>query len=124
MDLGEFLEVTGWSKSKLADYLGLSRQAVGKWESIPSDWEAKVAEPFRAAELKREVDKKLGDLPQKPLVQMSELEVLHWIRNRSKFSDWDICQILECRVWEWESAIQHLVDKYPFSDPFWRQVHR
>ena len=66
----------------------------------------------------------LGDIePRVNPKDISDLELLKIIRNRSKVSDWDLCQERGWRVWEFNQMIADLVKKYPSTlDDFWRSA--
>jgi len=120
----DFLEEAGMTPSGVSRVLDISRQAVSKWVEVPPDWMVKLQPILDAARVQRELDEKLGNLPRKPLSELSELELLTWIRCRSRIEggDYEICQMLECKPWEFLYAINELVKKYPVSDKFWKQV--
>ena len=125
MKMDEFLADTGWTKAAVAEFLGISRQAVSRWEDIPSDWAGQLSVVRDSAKVQKELNERFSGLPDKSLSELSEVELLTWIRARNRIKDDDICDRLKCRYPEFKGAIDALVEKYPldgqrWSDhPFW-----
>ena len=119
MKMDEFLGETGWTSSRVAKFLGISRQAVGKWEEVPGDWAGKLSLDLDTVRLQREIDERFAGLPDKKLGDLSEVELLGFIRVRASISPEDICSRLSCRYPDFVAAVDELVKKYPLNGQKW-----
>jgi len=128
MKMDEFLAETGWSSSRVAKFLGISRQAVGRWEEVPSEWVNDLSEELAKVRLAAEVNETFSGLPDKRLGDLSDLELLGYIRVRGSISPDEICVRLSCHYPAFKEAVDNLVAKYPLNGqrwadhPFWGQV--
>ena len=119
MDMGEFLGESGWSSSRVAKFLGISRQAVGKWDEVPADWVGKLSVVLDTVRMQKEIDERFAGLPDKRLEDLSEVELLGFIRIRGSISPDDICSRLSCNYPAFKGAVDRLVAKYPLNGQKW-----
>ena len=119
MKMGEFLGESGWTSSRVAKFLGISRQAVGKWDEVPAEWAVKLSTVLETIRMQREVDERFAGLPDKALSDLSDVELLGFIRVRSSIDPDDICSRLGCNYPEFKKAVDDLVEKYPLNGQKW-----
>lgn len=105
MKLSEFLEC-GLSKAELGERLGVSKQAVGKWEDIPSKWQKMVDVILEEEEVKAEVVE--SALSQREPDDFSFEEIQYLCHLRPTMSDYDISQANGLRVYEFTKLVKKL----------------
>ena len=101
MKVDTVLDEKGISLSELARRLGLSRQAVSKWDEIPEKWRLAVSE------MKSEPE--MGEVPEDIWewdVARIKAEVCS---RRAKEDDWEIAASLGLRGWEYRKLIDKVV---------------
>ena len=114
MRLSEVLKQKGLSKIKLAELLGVSRQTVQRMGEDVSDEVLAAINAYvpltgeRVKEPSRYTDDEILDL-------INRRGGLEADTNREKETDWEICQSLGLRVWEFNEMIAGWVKRHPYD---------
>lgn len=113
MNLSEELKARGVSKTRLGQLLGVSRMTIQRMGENVTDEVLEVLKgyvPVTSGKRKEPVDYTDTEI-QELLLRRGGLEA---DTNRDKETDWEICQSVGLRVWEFNEMIAGWVKRHPY----------